>query len=153
MAAKFHERFDIKVGLAEARRHFVSRLHRLVFDRMLDNILEGERYRIGDDVIIGIGKKLRRHLLLTRQIGDDFEVNPQAVEALFNALYSTSNEYGGHRPYYDHSYMNSGGICCIELLSSTALLIILARRATHAQGNSAYYRTYGRSPTPASAGT
>jgi hypothetical protein len=121
----FHQRFNIEVGMDEAKRCFVNRVHNFVFRRFLDSIpSEGDRARIIEDTINGLGAKPRYGVDLARQIGEDFDRNLEALEYLFNALYSSQEGYRRCRPPYDDPFdyhRNQLTECVNEILAQSEI--------------------------------
>jgi hypothetical protein len=84
MAAKFHERFDIAVGLEEVRRRFVNRAQNLIFASL--EISHMERDKIAKELVLtGLGDKIPRdpYWRLSDEVGEDFYRNLEALEHLY----------------------------------------------------------------------
>ena len=87
MDPKFHQRFNIKVGLDEAQARFVNRAYNEIFTTLLAQLV----YRHGKDpleevkrgVCTILGIKLDEHRSLVSHIGDDFHRNLHAIEAMY----------------------------------------------------------------------
>jgi hypothetical protein len=88
MAAKFHERFDIEVGLAEAKRRFVNCVQNLIFGRLMRRFSVIEIDDLADEIMSAVGEKAKSVMMhsLAGQIGDDFYRNLQATEGLYGAI-------------------------------------------------------------------
>jgi hypothetical protein len=86
---KFNQRFDIEIGLDEAKRRFVNRAYNKVFYNFFYSISDNERYRIHREIVSALGDKYLYHKNLAEQIGDDFYRNLQALET----FYQTSDGY------------------------------------------------------------
>jgi hypothetical protein len=85
MAAKFHERFDIEVGLDEARRRFVNRAHDLAYrDFWSKHRDSGVMAHAWKAVAFALGDEWKGRL--DQQVGRDFFRNVQALEALYRSF-------------------------------------------------------------------
>ncbi|MEW6616168.1 MAG: hypothetical protein AB1401_12005 [Thermodesulfobacteriota bacterium] len=91
---KLNQRFDIEIGLDEAKRRFVNRVYNKVFYNFFLGISDSERYRIHREIVSALGDKFPDYKNLAEQIGDDFYRNLQALET----FYQTS---GGYRSTVD----------------------------------------------------
>jgi len=81
---KFHQRFNIELGVEEARKFFVNRIYNTIwrgFLKEVPSIQDTQRA-----IATGIGIKYNPSTYLSSQIGDDFLTNLWAVEALYLAL-------------------------------------------------------------------
>jgi len=82
MASRFHERFDIEVGLEEARRRFVNRTHDLVYHDFWTKLRDGSSMaHSAQAVAFALGDERKGNL--DQQVGKDFFRNVQALEALY----------------------------------------------------------------------
>jgi len=83
---KFNQRFDIEIGLDEAKSRFVNRAYNRVFNDFLYHIPERENYRIHQEVVSALGDKFSGYQSLAEQIGEDFYRNLQALETIYQTL-------------------------------------------------------------------
>ncbi len=87
----FHQRFNIKIDLEEARQRFVSRVYNEIFDGIFDNTLYmGHRYEAKRLVATRLGKKSYTHHDFVDYIGSDFIKCLEAIEALYGGLGHTT---------------------------------------------------------------
>jgi hypothetical protein len=82
---KFCERFDIDIGLEEARSRFVSRVYNRAYLDFYLSLHESERYRIHKEIVSALGVKYVFRKSLSDQISDEFHRNLQALEALYKS--------------------------------------------------------------------
>src|SRR6266850_4644943 len=88
----FPERFNIDVDLEEAKRRFVNRAYNLVIDKFVWEFNSPVRRELMREVITAIGEKydsdsyldLKQHV--TSQLGEDFLMILQALEALYSTI-------------------------------------------------------------------
>ncbi len=89
----FHERFNIEVGIDEARRHFVNRVYNLIFEGLFGAFFRGAS--LGSDITKGaalrlvataLGEKLELLKSFDYYIREDFHRCLQAIEASYDAL-------------------------------------------------------------------
>ncbi len=90
MTNKFHERFNIEVGLNEARRRFVNRALNLIFGSFLYQLNNCEE--IVEEIATALGEPYDNDDFdsVKELINDDFHNTLQAIEALYNAIPSNS---------------------------------------------------------------
>ena len=85
MASKFHERFDIDVGLEEARRRFVNRAFNLILESFIfQNGLDSRM--ITREIVTALGESYFWNRELRKDIKDDYYKTLQAVEACYHAI-------------------------------------------------------------------
>jgi hypothetical protein len=82
----FRDRFELSIGLDEAKQRFINRLYNQVWLHYFLNLSENERYHVRREILTSLGKKLEFHLSLTEQIGNDFLRNLQALETFFRSI-------------------------------------------------------------------
>jgi len=92
---KFHERFDIEVGLVEAKRRFVNRVHNLLIDDFVFGLRHDTWRQVYKAITSKLGERYADNKSIHQTIGLDFFRNLQAVEAIYEFLgpsYSYSNQ-------------------------------------------------------------
>lgn len=87
MDPKFHQRFNIKVGLDEAQARFINRAYNEIFTTLLEQLLDLRGSRSLQEVRRGVctilGVKYDENSSLVSHIGDDFHRNLHAIEAMY----------------------------------------------------------------------
>jgi hypothetical protein len=68
---KFHERFEIKIGLDEAKAHFVNRVHNMVWSGYLLNLHTDRRFFFDQAIASALGREYE-HKYVGSQIGKGF---------------------------------------------------------------------------------
>jgi hypothetical protein len=86
MTDKFHERFNIEVGLNEARRRFVNRALNLVFLSFLYEFSNTDEIVLEIATVLGETYEDSDFDSLKEYIDDDFHKTLLAIEALFSAI-------------------------------------------------------------------
>jgi len=88
MAEKFHERFDIEVGLEEAKRRFVNRAFNSIFEDFLFERVHSREdlYRIQRNIVTKLGKRYEYNQPLCEYVGKDFYTVLRALEALWDGI-------------------------------------------------------------------
>jgi hypothetical protein len=88
MVAKFHERFEIEVGVQEARRRFAARVANLIFERFLTTHFKDQwtRYQTEKYIASVLGDRHSGHYLEALAGTADFHRHLHAVEALYDYL-------------------------------------------------------------------
>src|SRR5215813_11581529 len=90
MVEKFHERFDIAVGLDEAKRRFVNRvsndifrgfLHKNIPPREIDDVKRGIVGRLGEDYV--------SQSALQKYINYDFHKTLKSLEGFYCTIFYT----------------------------------------------------------------
>ncbi len=81
MIEKFHERFNIEVGLDEARRRFVNRANNFIFGNLLLNDVGTQSLQI--DLCSKLGERWLGFGCLRSVLGDDYERHVRALEFLY----------------------------------------------------------------------
>jgi len=99
MTAKFHERFEIEVGVPEARRRFTQRVGNLVFERYLGKHFEQwPRYVAGEYIASVLGDHYTgTHYLETLAATADFHRHLQAIEGLYDHVVKNEGDHGTTR--------------------------------------------------------
>jgi len=87
VARSFKDRFDLSVGLDEARQRFVNRVYNQIWSQYLYGFHESERSHIHCEIMTALGEKKKIHLSLTQQIGDNFLRNLEALAACRRELF------------------------------------------------------------------
>lgn len=87
MSPKFHERFDLRVNLDEARKRFVNRAYNEIWTRIFLRLTERDQNSYQRQVLTAIGERVDFRTALTTQIGEGFTRNLQAIEALYEAMH------------------------------------------------------------------
>jgi hypothetical protein len=83
---KFIERFNIEIGLEEAKKHFVNRAHNQIFNYYYYTLTENNRFRVQREIVSALGDRCSGYDLST-QIGDDFLRNLHALETFYDLGY------------------------------------------------------------------
>lgn len=87
MALKFHQRFDIEVGLDEARRRFVNRVHNFIKAELLPMIMQlqgiNAGHRLEKYLCSKLGERWTGLSSLENALLNDYHVHLRAIEALF----------------------------------------------------------------------
>jgi hypothetical protein len=102
MGELFHERFEIEVGVNEAQRRFINRLHNAIFDEFVRTIDLSLRVRTGgthdstNAVVSRMGERKSRKPFSDIVGYDDIYRNLRAVESVWYTLL----ELGGARPQW-----------------------------------------------------
>src|SRR5438067_2252292 len=92
MTDKFHERFDIEVGLDEAKRRFVERVHNLIFEGFMRSLMPDWEYLDAVKYIAArLGDQFSGVYLLAIHNSGDFLKHLHAIEALHDFLETKSN--------------------------------------------------------------
>jgi hypothetical protein len=88
---KFTERFNIEVGLDDARRRFVNRIHNEIFSAFLfgAHFRDDFRHYLYRTVATHLGDRFRNSAL-TNTVGDEFHRNLRAVEGIYINLSDTN---------------------------------------------------------------
>ena len=89
----FHGRFDIDIGLDEAKQKFVERAHNRIFQELsIDDFSEFElaTYR---SVADALGRRPELHRSVSTYVGDDFLDVLKAIEGMYAAIPSTEYRY------------------------------------------------------------
>ncbi len=87
MNKKFHERFDIEIGVDEARRRFVNRVHNHIFEGFIQSDFAwGDRNEIHRRIVSAIGERYDSSYPLLHYVGSDFQRCLRALEALAMTL-------------------------------------------------------------------
>src|SRR2546422_4671678 len=88
MNPKFHERFDINVGVEEARRRFRNRVKNLIYQSFLHDMFgyDTDCKNVIRHVVSKLGDEYNYSIPLEKHIGDDFFKNLQAVEAMHSVI-------------------------------------------------------------------
>jgi hypothetical protein len=98
MSQKFHQRFNIEVGLDEARRRFINRAHNVIAHDILDKIYEHDGLEEASEVeryvCTKLGEQWRGYGCLSSIIGDNFFEHVRALEAFY--------EHSKTRTWADH---------------------------------------------------
>lgn len=86
MAQKFHQRFNIEIGLDEARRRFVNRVNNFIFELM--SRIACTKYipvaqAIEQHICSKIGERHKGWGCLGNVLSDDYHSHLLAIEALF----------------------------------------------------------------------
>jgi hypothetical protein len=89
---KFHERFDINIGVIDAQVRFVNRAYNLIFYSFFLDFDGNQRYAIEKEVLTALGDKYHGGRSFSERVGEDFYRNLQAIEAFYNA-FSLSEPY------------------------------------------------------------
>lgn len=98
---RFHERFNVEVGVAEARRRFINRVSNLIFDRFVGTHFTISTSELIIQVADALGERhpdfVFRSTLDQRQqfdelVQSDFYRCLQALEALYRAYLDTGDE-------------------------------------------------------------
>lgn len=85
MIQQFTDRFNIDVGLSEARKRFVNRANNLVFTDFYNGLDQDLRYHIHLEIASALGERYVELQPLPELIGDDFLRNLQALETFYSA--------------------------------------------------------------------
>jgi len=86
MDEKFHERFNIQIGIEEARRRFVNRIHNAVFeDFLLFHLSEDSRFPLSREIANALGDRFEGNYP-ANFVGNDFLRNLAAIEGFYEAL-------------------------------------------------------------------
>lgn len=85
VARSFKNRFELSIGLDEAKRRFINRIYNQVWLEYFLSLGENERYHVHRAIMTSLGERLEFHLSLAEQIGDDFLRNLEALEAFFRS--------------------------------------------------------------------
>lgn len=87
MAQKFHERFNIDIGLDEARRRFVNRANNVILYDLRGGCLHlrgsGPAERLERFVCSKLGEPWNGFGCLSGVLGNDFNMHVRALEALY----------------------------------------------------------------------
>ncbi len=83
MAAKFHERFEIEVGVKEAQRRFTARVDNLVFAQFIGIGLQARQVEVVRYIASILGDRYTHNYLGVLSGAADFHRHLQAVEALY----------------------------------------------------------------------
>ena len=83
MGDKFHQRFNIEVGLEKAKENFVNRVYNLVFTEYLFSMPERPRGEISRWVLTALGLQYDYATPFSARIGRDFLRNLEALEAVY----------------------------------------------------------------------
>jgi len=84
---KFDQRFNIEVGLEEAKKRFVNRVYNAILTNLPNRVagLSGvdARYQVENAVCTVLGIRFKAGVPLSSHVGDDFIMNLRAIEALY----------------------------------------------------------------------
>lgn len=83
---KFTDRFNIEVGLGEAKKRFVNRAYNRVFYNLFYSLSDNTRSYVHQEIASALGKKFYFHLSLEKQIGDDYFDNLIALETFYHSV-------------------------------------------------------------------
>jgi hypothetical protein len=98
MKADFHDRFNIKVGIDEAKARFVNRVNSLIFEKLLNDIDYSVRPEFIREVVAHIGEPYRSGEPIKNFTQSDFHQTLHAIEGLYEAL-STKEDYQEETQY------------------------------------------------------
>jgi len=82
---KFTERFGIEVGLEEAQKRFVNRIHNRVYLGFLTELDSDVQWMIHRGIASALGDLYDNKIYVEQQIGRDFLRNLHALETLYKA--------------------------------------------------------------------
>jgi hypothetical protein len=91
---KFTQRFNIEIGLEEARRRFVNRIHNNIFNYYYYyRLSENTRFEVHREIVSALGDRYSYSKDLSTQIDDDFFRNLLALETFYHLGYTVIDQY------------------------------------------------------------
>jgi hypothetical protein len=90
MAEKFHERFDIEVGIDEVKRRFVNRAFGWIFDQIF-NTRRDLGFSLMNQLILELGEK-PIYQSFRVYVGDDFYKTLESIENLYKIVEKNENQ-------------------------------------------------------------
>ena len=102
MAEKFHERFDIEVGVDEVKRRFVNRAFGWIFDQML-NTNSDPGYSLKIELIIQLGEETGYNNFRP-YVKDDFYKTLESIEYLYKIVEAHENQATSYSRFSQDDY-------------------------------------------------
>src|SRR6266849_123876 len=97
MTGKFHERFDIEVGLDDARRRFTHRVFDLVFEGFMRDQLYPQEYLDATKYVAAVlGDEFFGNYLAALHSSGDFLKHLHALEALYDYVQRRERTWGSN---------------------------------------------------------